>query len=120
MAILLPVNAYSEDVCFTESQAASIVVDLERAKIQREELEFQRQSNDELEKQVKLLKEVVALQKEQLKSAQDLNKAQAVAIEQQKQYYEKALKDAKPGFFESVFKAIGYIGVGLILGAALL
>jgi hypothetical protein len=111
-SIFLYFPAYAEDICFSEPTANKIIVDLELKKNYEEQIGYYKEGNKELEYQVKLLREVNSLQKEQITQYKDLMKLQ-------KDGYESIIKESKPSFLHEVSKVIGFIGIGILIGLVL-
>lgn len=111
--------AYAGDICFTEQDAQRLVVDLERGRNYEEQIELYRQANSELERQVGYLKEMVALQKEQLLLGRDALKQYQELIDYQKKSYEHALQENKPNLLRKLFDSLGLIGIGVLFGLVL-
>lgn len=105
-------GAYAEDICFSEQTAKKMIVDLELKKNYEEQIEYYKEGNKELEYQIKLLKEVNSLQKEQITQYKDLMKLQ-------KDGYESIIKENKPSFIKKTFEAIGFVGIGVLIGLLL-
>jgi hypothetical protein len=110
MFLIPPV--WAEDICFSEPVAKKMVVDLELKKNFEEQIGYYQEGNKELEYQVKLLKEINALQKEQIVQYKDLMKLQ-------KDGYESIIKESKPSFIKKVFEGLGFVGFGILIGLVL-
>ncbi|MBZ0156226.1 MAG: hypothetical protein K8I29_08470 [Alphaproteobacteria bacterium] len=111
--------AYAGDICFTDQDAQRLVVDLERGRNYQEQIELYRQANSELERQVGYLKEVVALQKEQLLLSRDAVKQYQELIDYQRKSYEHALQEKKPDLLKKLIDSLGLIGIGVLFGLVL-
>lgn len=119
--VLLPSPLlYAEDVCVSEESAERIVVELEKGKINEEQLTVLKTYNLELEKQVSLMKDVARLKDKQIKKNEEMIDQQKQLTEYQTQACEEKVNNAKPSFFESLIKVIGGVGIGIIAGAFLL
>ncbi len=128
--VFLPSISYCDDikssttttesvVCFKESDAAKIVVELENARDYQEQIELLKQANQELEKQITLLKEANKLQQEQLGVAKQTVESYKKLLETQKQAYEKKIENEKPSIWGKIMIGIGSLGVGVLVGLLL-
>jgi len=70
----------------------------------------------ELETQVKLLKETNKLKEEQITIGDRTIKQYQELIKFQKETYEQAVKDSRPNIFKQIIDALGFIGVGVVIG----
>jgi hypothetical protein len=119
ITLLLGINAFAEDeICLPMEEAKNLVVELEKGKGLKEQVELYRQANEELEKQVNLLKEMNKLKDEQIAIGDRTIKQYQELLKFQKETYEQAVKDAKPGLLKQIIDAIGVIGI--VAGVALL
>lgn len=89
-----------------------MVVELEVKQSLTEQIDLYKQANNELEYQVKLLKEINTLQKTQVDQYKDLVKIQ-------KEGYESIIKESKPSFLHEATKVLGFIGIGILIGLVL-
>ena len=117
--ILAPALLHAEDVCVSEDSAKRIVVDLEKGKINEEQVITLKAYNQEMEKQISLLKEVVKLKDDQIAKNEELIGQQKQLMEYQVQACEEKVKSAKPSFFDGLIKIIGGVGIGILIGVLL-
>jgi hypothetical protein len=110
--IIFPVSSYGEDICFDETTAGQIVVELEKSKIIEQENALLEQGSQELERQVGLLKQIIELKDKQLQVEDQALTRYVDLIKQQQQICDEEIKRAKPSFFEKV----GNIATGAIIG----
>jgi uncharacterized UBP type Zn finger protein len=75
--------------------------------------------NQELEKQIALLKDVVKLKDEQIKKNEEMIAQQKQLMEYQVQACEEKVKNAKPSFFDGLLKVVGGVAIGIIVGVLL-
>ena len=104
----------AEDITFEESTASNMVVELEQCKVIKDQIELYKQSNSELEYQIKLQKDINNLQKEQLEIAKDTVKQYQELIKNQKEVYTQLIKDAKPNPIKKLLDSLGFIGIGIL------
>jgi len=119
LCILAPALLHAEDVCVSEDSAKRIVVDLEKGKINEEQVITLKAYNQEMEKQISLLKEVVKLKDEQIKKNEEMIAQQKQLMEYQVQACEEKVKNAKPSFFDGLLKVVGGVAIGIIVGVLL-
>lgn len=120
LCIFAPTLLHAEDVCVSEDSAKRIVVDLEKGKINDEQVITLRAYNQEMEKQILLLKDVVTLKDGQIAKNEELIVQQKQLMEYQVQACEEKVKNAKPDFFDGLIKIIGGVGIGVLIGVLLL
>jgi len=120
VCIFVPSLLRAEDVCVSEESAKRIVVDLEKGKVNEEQVITLKTYNQEMEKQISLMKEVVKLKDEQIKKNEEMIEQQKKLMEYQVQACEEKVKNARPSFFDGLLKAIGGVGIGVIIGVLLL
>jgi pyruvate-formate lyase-activating enzyme len=118
--ILIPSLLRAEDVCVSEESAKRVVVDIEKGKVNEEQIVTLKAYNLELEKQVSLMKEVVKLKDDQIKKNEEMIEQQKKLMEYQAQACEERVKNAKPGIFDGLIKIIGGVGIGVIVAVLLL
>ena len=109
----------AEDVCVSEESAKRMVVELEKGKINEEQVITLKAYNQETEKQISLLKEVVKLKDDQIAKNEELIGQQKQLMEYQVQACEEKVKNAKPSFFDGLIKIIGGVGIGILIGVLL-
>ena len=119
LCILAPSILRAEDVCVSEESAKRIVVKLEEGKVNDEQLATLKGYNQELEKQIALLKDVAKLKDEQIKKNEEMIAQQKQLMEYQVQACEEKVKNAKPSFFDGLLKGVGGIAIGIIIGVLL-
>ncbi len=107
------VDSHAADVCFPEAQAGQILTQLEKTKNLEEQVILLEKANGELEYQVKLLREIGTIQKEQVQQYKDL-------MQIQKDGYEGIIKASKPSAIKQLFDKAGWLGIGALIGMALL
>lgn len=110
----------SQNICFHQDVAGKIVVEIEECRNLKAQIQLYKQAVEELETQRNILKEIVALQKEQVEIADKTIKRQTELLNLQKEMYERELKEAKPSFIRQAVTALGYVGVGVLIGLLLL
>jgi hypothetical protein len=119
LCILVPAFLHAEDVCVSEESAKRIVVELEKAKVNEEQLITLKAYNLELEKQVSLMKDVVKLKDDQIRKNEEMIEQQKRLMEYQVQACEEKVKNAKPSFFDGLIKVLGGVAIGIIIGVLL-
>lgn len=118
--LLLPTLGRCEDICFDERVASDVVVELEQGRIIKQETELLKENNAELQKQIDLLKQIIALKDMQLESTNKALKQYSELLDEQGKLYGEALKRSKPSFFEKLSDTFGSVGIGIIIGVLLL
>lgn len=120
LGILLFANfSFAEEICFTEENAAKIVVELEKANIMKEQVQALKDQNIELVKQIKLMKEIVDLQQQQLDMSKQTIQTLQDTVKAQGEAYEKQLKMSKPNIWYQITEYAGILGVGILIGLLL-
>ncbi len=119
LCIVVPSLLYAEDVCVSEESAKRIVVDLEKGKVNEEQVITLKAYNQEMEKQILLIKEVAKLKDEQIKKNEEMIEQQKKLMEYQAQACEEKVKNGSPSFFDGLIKIIGGAGIGIIIGVLL-
>lgn len=109
----------AEDVCVSEESAKRMVVELEKGRVNEEQLIVLKAYNSELEKQISLMKDVVKLKDDQIKKNEEMIKQQKQLMEYQEQACEEKVKNAKPSFFDGLIKVLGGVAIGIIIGVLL-
>ncbi|MDA8104667.1 MAG: hypothetical protein M0Z71_04740 [Nitrospiraceae bacterium] len=112
--------AHAEEVCFSEADAEAIVVDIEKGKNLAEQVDLYKQANAELAQQVKLLKEIGDLQKQQLEVSRTAIEQYKDIIKYQGEAFQQVLKEAKPSILKCLIDAVGFIGIGALVGILVL
>lgn len=112
--------ASAEEVCFSDPDAKAIVVELEKGRNLKEQVELYKKANTELEQQVKLMKEISALQKEQIAVGDKAIKQYQDIITYQGNAYEQVIKESKPNPLKQFMDSVGLIGIGILAGFLLL
>ena len=100
----------------TMSDWQKVVTNLEGDKVCQEELQYVKDDNAILEKQNKLLKENMLLNEGINKSADKRIANLEKELELQDAACKKAIKEAKPSFFQEIGKAVIYVVIGIGLG----
>lgn len=114
-------KAHAEDqICFDPPTAGTMVVELEKARIIEKENDLLRQGNDELERQIGLLKQVIDLKDKQIDVLEKTNKEYENLLNTQKDLYGEMLKQAKPSFFKKLGDMIGAFGLGVVAAGAII
>lgn len=106
-------------VCFKESDASRMVVELENNGDYREQIDLLKQANSELEKQIGFLKEINKLQQEQLKVSEQTIASYKELLKTQKEAYEKKIENEKPSIWGKIAAAVGGLGIGVLVGLLL-
>jgi len=113
--------AASDDICFDPPTAGDIVVELEKARIMERENALLREGNDELEKQIDLLKQVIELKDKQIDVLEKTNKEYENLLKTQKDLYGEMIKNSRPSLLDKITDTLGSMGIGaLLMGAILL
>lgn len=120
LSSLFAFSAFAEDVCFDENTAGQIVVELEKSRIIEQENTLLEQGNQELEKQLGLLKQIIELKDKQLQVEDQALTRYADLIKQQQQICDEEIRRAKPSFFEKVGNIATGAIVGIIIGMFIL
>ncbi len=107
--------SHATEVCFTEEGTNRLVVELEQCQNLKEQINLFTQKSVEEERQIQLLKEKGSLQDRQLKTCNDTIEKWKGTVEEQK----RICNDQKPGFFNQLFKALGFVGIGVLVGVIL-
>lgn len=107
------------EFCFSEEQAKKVATDLKNCDFDNLEKNLCDEDNqtlvDEvaaLKEKVSLLKEVITLQDKTLSQYQDL-------LKYQKDAYKEIIEANKPSIWKQIFQAIGFVGIGVLIGLAL-
>lgn len=85
----------------------------------KEELQILKDQNAELYKQVRLMKEVVDLQQQQLEASKKTVEVLQETIKAQGEAYEKQLKQSKPNIMYQILEYAGFLGAGILIGLLL-
>jgi len=108
-------SCQATDVCFTEESAKKLVVELEVCQNIKGQIEIMKQQTIEDNNQAALLKDKIGLYERQLIICnENIEKWKKVADEQ-----EKICNEQKPKFMDQALKALGFLGLGIILGLIL-
>ena len=108
-----PSATLAADVCFDESVAGQILVELEKGRALRDQLTIQESLTVELEKQIELLKQITEERALQAEQARAVIAAQKQVIEDQ----EKALaRNQTTGAIEKFLIGLGSLAVGVLVG----
>jgi hypothetical protein len=104
------------EFCFSEEQAKKIAADLKYCSFDSVEKDLYIQDNNELNKEVDLLKqkvdllkEVITLQDKTITQYQDL-------LKYQKESYKEIIEANKPSVWKQIFQAVGFVGIGVLIG----
>ena len=111
--------ARAADITFEESVAGKIVVEIEQCRITENQIELYKEANQELEYQIKLQKDINDLQKDQLEIAKETVKQYQELLKIQEDVYKQAIRDVKPNPVKKLIDAIGFIGIGILVGILL-
>lgn len=117
---LLASGAMADEICFTKADAAAIVTEIERCRIQVQELKLQQEANQELELQIKHLKEIIELQKQQLEISKITIEQYKNITKLQDEACEEMLKKTKKNPIKSLLEIMGSIGLGILIGVLIL
>jgi TolA-binding protein len=107
------VNAVPTEICMSEDTASKILVELERCRITEQQISDYEQSLSNLNEQIQKQKEVIEQQKKALEEANRMLRDKDSLIERA----EKSCP--KPSFFGELFKGLGFLGVGVLIGILL-
>ncbi len=112
--LLLAAGAHAAEdlVCFPSKEAHEMLVPLEQAPIHRARLAEMERETAAREKENDLLRQNNALLKEQIGQYKEL-------LQLQKETYEGIVKASKPNIFQQIMDKVGAVGIGVLLGAAL-
>jgi hypothetical protein len=110
------VSFAAEEICFPEDQAKKLVYELEQCRNIQDQVDLYRQENDQLEKQVGLLKEIINLKDQQLKISEKSVDQYKDLLQYQQKTYEQIVKDNQPSVGKEIIKVLGYIGIGVLIG----
>ena len=120
LVILLISNiGYSADICFTEPVAGKMITELEKGRIDTQELLLCKKINLEKDNQSTLKDGVIKAKDDQL------NICKSTIIEYQtlrvndKKACDEAISKAKPSFKDIILYTFGVLGAGLIIGLIL-
>ena len=105
ICLVLASQVYASDICFSEEQAKSIVVELKQKRVLEEEVQEYEALVENLKRQNEILKEQNQLLKEQIE-----------LYKNQKQLYETALKECERKRKFSLIEKGKYLGIGILVG----
>jgi len=118
--LLLSGNVLAEEsICFDKNTAGNIVVEIEKCRIDEKKIDILIKQNQELEKQISLLNQVIEKQKEQQEILKKEVESYKTLLATQKAGYEEEIKKAKPSLFNEMLKAFGFVGAGIVIGLLL-
>ena len=107
------------DICFSNDEAADVVVKLEQGKLCESQIATLEKENELLEKQIELLNKKIDLQKQEVElSKQTIEQMKAISAEKDKSCDER-VKQATPGFWKTVSTYGFFTAVGLAIGLLL-
>jgi hypothetical protein len=106
-------------ICFTETDASKMIVELENSGDYQEQIDLLKQANAELEKQIGLLKDINKLQQEQLNVSKQTIESYKELLKTQKEAYEKQIENNKPSIWGKIAAAAGGLGIGVLIGLLL-
>lgn len=117
MAILLLISGYAygevtEEICFSAENGAAMVKEIEDCRVQSEIVRTLKEENVELQKKIENLEKISAMQDAQLATANETIEKMKEIQENQKQAYEKQIKEMKPSFWSYLKTSVG----GAIIG----
>jgi len=95
-------------VCFSESTAKEMVVEIEKCRIIYQQVLLLREANAELEKQTEYLTKIVQAKEEEVAACNEVMKKQ-----------EEIAKENEPSFWGRVLSSLGFVGVGVLIGLLL-
>ena len=105
-------QVYASDICFSEEQAKSIVVELKQKRILEEEVKEQEGLIENLKKQVELLRQENQLLKEQVQLVKEQRDIYKVVVDEK----DKEIRKVKViGFFERIKSFLMGAGVGAVV-----
>lgn len=121
MVTLLASISFAEekDICFPYKTADQIVQDLEKAKIDQEQLKLMDQAISKLNEQIKLLNEKSSIQKQQLDDANKTIETLKEASKLQEKVCEEKIANAKTPWYKQMFYGLGAVGLGVLVGLLL-
>lgn len=108
--------ARAADITFDESVAGKMVVEIEQCRIMEDQIELYKESNAELEYQIKLQKDINNLQKEQLEVTKEAVKQYQELLKIQEDVYKQVIKDTKPNPIKKFIDSLGFVGIGVLIG----
>ena len=118
--ILFPSNSFGQ-ICFDDSTASRMVVELERAKIMEQQLLTQSSGNVELQNQIDILKTTINLYQEQITVYKNMQEMNQKMSDMKDKACTEQIKAATPTFTENMQKYLTGVGIGGILaGIAIL
>jgi len=118
LLVSVPVFA-EEEICFPVDTAKNMVVELEKGRIIKEQVELLKQKNEELERQIKLLNEINTIQEKQIQTLKQATENYQDLLKAQSEAYEKQLKQAKPNIWREILEGAAFVGVGILVGLLL-
>lgn len=116
----IQINTTEPVICFTEADAKTkILLPLENSIDYQQEIELLKQTTQELEKQIVLLKEMNKLQSEQLELSKQTIESYKKLLDSQKEAYERKIENEKPSIWGKIAATFGGLGIGILIGLLL-
>ena len=106
----------ADSVCFSPAVASQIVVEIETCRILKEEKTLIEKGNAELEGQIEVLHRIIEAHEQKAEAFEKAEREYADLLKEQKDLCEQAIRDARPGFLEEARKALGFLGLGILIG----
>lgn len=108
------------DICFSNDEAADIVVKLEKANICENQVATLEEQIALLEKKVELLERVNQLEKEQLEISKQTIEQMKEISKQKDVACDQKVKDAKPSFWGTVLQNGFFAAIGVVVGVLIM
>ena len=99
------------EYCFVDSTISQMIVEIKQCRIIKEQVKDYETAISLLEEQIEKQKEVIELQKEVIKNSDEIIKQKDILLKEQKK--------TQPSFFEQLLRGMGFLGIGIVLGALL-
>ena len=99
------------EYCFVDSMVSQMIVEIKQCRIIKEQVKDYETAISLLEEQIEKQKEVIELQKEVIKNSDEIIKQKDILLKEQKK--------TQPSFFEQLLRGMGFLGVGIVIGALL-
>lgn len=117
--ICFSATVFAQDVCLSLDSAMDITVELEKCKFKSQMLDVEKQTTEELRKQVDLYKQLIDLKDKEIKVERLAKESYKEHGEFIQKSYAKALEDQKPSFIRQFINFVGFIGLGVLIGIVL-
>lgn len=120
IAALWAAPAAGESICFSEDVAARMAVEIEQCRLMTAENALYAQAAAELKRQLGIQQELTGACEAQFAAAETaIGEARArEALE--KKACDARVKAVEPSRLQSLFRVLGSVGVGVLIGAALM